>query len=187
MSDSSDKPLESLHKLLQDKPLPPVHLWHPDTTRDIDIRITRNGDWFYQGSVIQRKRMVQLFSTVLRCDDDGHTYLVTPQERLRITVEDAPFTAVLLDREGEGVKQSLIFTTNLGDKVVAGQDHPIVVEYPNKSGEPSPYILVRNNLRALMTRSVFIELAHLAQSDTDEQSGQLNVHSNGYLMQLATQ
>jgi len=145
------------------------------------MRIARNGDWFYNGSIIARKRMVNLFSSVLRCDSDGETYLVTPQERLRIKVEDAPFTAVLLHKEGAGENQGLVLITNTDDKVLAGSQHPIVVEYKRPDGEPSPYILVRDNLRALISRSVFIELANLA----DNKGGEIGVYSDGYFMPLA--
>jgi len=158
-------PLESLRDLLSSSSLPPVQSWHPTSTRDIDMRIARNGEWFYNGSVIPRARMVKLFSTVLRVDEDGETYLVTPQERLRIVVEDAPFTVVLLHKEGEGKTQGLVLTTNTGDKVLAGAQNPITVEYTRPNGEPSPYIVVRHKLRALISRSVFIELAELAQPE----------------------
>jgi len=174
-------PLEALKDLLSSARLPPVNSWHPAQTREIDMRIARNGDWFYNGSIIPRKRMVKLFSTVLRCDADGQTYLVTPQERLKIKVEDAPFTAVLLHKEGTGENQGLVLTTNTGDKVLAGTQHPITVEYSRPDGEPSPYILVRDNLRALISRSVFIELAELAESQDDE----LGVFSDGCFMPLA--
>jgi len=172
-----------LKDLLSDVKLPPVNDWHPELTRDIDMRIARNGDWFYNGSIIARKRMVKLFSTVLRCDADGDTYLVTPQERLRIQVEDAPFVAVLLHRQGSGKKQGLVMTTNTGDKILAGEQHPIVVEYKKACGEPSPYILVRDNLRALISRTVFIELANLADNNGDE----MGLFSDGYFMPLAVE
>jgi len=173
--------LEALKDQLTGAKLPPVNSWHPELTRDIDLRIARNGDWFYNGTVIARKRMVNLFSTVLRRDSDGETYLVTPQERLRIQVEDAPFTAVLLHKEGAGEKLCLVFTTNTDNKILAGRQHPIVVEYKRPDGEPSPYILVRDNLRALISRSVFIELANLADSKGDK----FGVYSDGYFMPLA--
>lgn len=176
-----DDSLEALKEVLSSTKLPPVNNWHPELTRDIDIRIARNGDWFYNGSVIARKRMVKLFSTVLRQDTDGKTYLVTPQERLRIQVEDAPFTAVLLSRKGAGEKQGLLFTTNTDDNVLAGKQHSIVVEYTRPDGEPSPYIVVRDNLRALISRSVFIELAELAINNGDA----FGVYSDGYFMPLA--
>ncbi len=173
--------LEALKELLSNTRLPPVNNWHPETTRDIDMHIARNGDWYYNGSVIARKRMVKLFSTVLRCDSDGETYLVTPQERLRIQVEDAPFTAVLLHKEGLGEKQGLVLTTNTEDKILAGLKHPIVVEYNRPDGEPSPYITVRDNLRALISRSVFIELANLAVNKGEY----FGVFSDGHFMPLA--
>ena len=173
--------LDALKEQLSSAKLPPVNSWHPELTRDIDMRIARNGEWFYNGSVIARKRMVKLFSTVLRCDSDGETYLVTPHERLRIQVEDAAFTAILLHKEGEGKKQSLVLTTNTGDQIIASEQRPIVVEYKKSDGEPSPYIVVRDNLRALISRSVFIELANLASSNGDE----LGVYSDGHFMPLA--
>lgn len=174
--------LNALNDLLSQDSLPPVHTWHPDVTRDIDMRIARNGDWFYNGGIIARKRMVKLFSTVLRMDDDGETYLVTPAEKLRIIVDDAPFTAVLLHKQGEGKTQGLILTTNTGDKILAGEQHPIVVEYAQADGEPSPYIVVRDKLRALISRSVFFELAELAQTDDNQTLG---VFSDGFFMPLA--
>jgi len=176
--------LDALKDLLSADSLPPVHTWHPEVTRDIDMRIARNGEWFYNGGVIARARMVKLFSTVLRMDADGETYLVTPAEKLRIIVEDAPFTAVLLHKEGVGNKQGLVLTTNTGDKVLAGEDHPIVVEYKQPGGEPSPYIVVRDKLRALISRSVFIELAELAETNNEQELG---VFSDGFFMPLATQ
>lgn len=182
--------LEALEAALADDSLPPVHLWQPEISRSIDMRIARNGDWYYQGSVISRKRMVRLFSSVLRLDDDGHHYLVTPQEKCRIVVEDAPFTAVLLHTEGKGKEQKLIFTTNTGDNVIAGTDHAITIKYIRPDGEPSPYVHVRDGLNALLSRSVYIELAErlvLADSqisDTDN-TEQFGVYSDGVFFPLA--
>jgi len=198
VTDSVSDSLDALRDLISADSLPPVHEWHPEDVRDIDMRIARNGDWFYNGGIIPRKRMVKLFSTVLRVDDDGETYLVTPVEKLRICVEDAPFTAVLLHKEGTGVQQGLVLTTNTGDRVLAGEQHPIVVEYTRPDGEPSPYILVRDKLRALISRSVFYELAELAEPVTRGQSGGLydgqpgedevlGVYSDGFFMPLAQQ
>ena len=161
--------------------LPPVHAWHPDTTRDVDIRIARNGDWFYEGSRIQRPRMVRLFSSVLRVDDDGCTYLVTPQERLRITVEDAPFIAETVERHGAPLATTLVFTTNVGDKVVADAEHPVHVEYTRAQGEPSPYVMVRDQLRALLSRAVFYQVADWAI----ERDGVIGIESSGIFMPMS--
>ncbi|MFT6639710.1 MAG: hypothetical protein ACJAUZ_000700 [Flavobacteriaceae bacterium] len=172
--------LDAIAEAITSKSLPPVHLWNPAVTRDIDMRIERNGDWFYLGSKINRIRMVKLFSTVLRVDE-GQTYLVTPQERLRIDVDDAPFTAVLVEQRGEGEEQSLVLTTNLGDNVTAGEQHPISVEYKEPGGEPSPYIVVRDSLKALISRTVFYQLAEWSE----ERVGVLGVTSKGFFMPLS--
>ena len=163
--------------------LPPVNDWHPQTSRDVDIRIARNGDWFYEGSLIQRPRMVKLFSTVLRVDDDGDTYLVTPQEKLRIRVDDAPFIAITVERHGEPLEPALVFTTNVGDQVVADAEHPVYVEYAEAGGEPAPYVVVRDRLRALLARAVFYQLADWA----DERDGVIGVESSGVFMRLSEQ
>lgn len=176
---SDETQLGSILASIEQQSLPPVDTWQPPVTRDIDIRIARNGDWFYQGSHIQRQRMVKLFSRVLRQDGE-ETFLVTPQERLRIQVEDAPFTAVLLETLVASGQQTLVFTTNLGDRVIAGAEHPVTVRYEDPDGEPSPYVLVRGGLQALISRTVFCQLAELAE----ERDGMLGVASNGFFMPL---
>lgn len=123
-----------------------------------DIRIARDGTWYYQGSPIGRIGLVKLFSTVLRRDEAGEFWLITPAERGRIIVEDAPFVAVGLDVAGEGRGQVLTFRTNLDHVVEAGPDHPIRVETDPVTQEPSPYILIRDKLEARINRAVFYEL-----------------------------
>lgn len=108
------------------KGLPPVHLWNPPFCGDLDMRIARDGTWFYQGTPIGRPAMVRLFSTVIRRDGDDY-FLVTPVEKVGIQVEDAPFVAVRLDVSGEGEAQLLRFVTNVDDVVEAGQEHPLRV------------------------------------------------------------
>lgn len=142
--------------------LPPVHLWRPEHCGEIDIVIRRNGLWFHEGSPIGREALVRLFSTVLRLDPDGF-HLVTPVEKLKITVEDAPFIAVSVDRsEGADGGPVLVFTTNVGDTVEAGPVNRIRVLADPKTGEPRPYLHVRRGLEALIARPVFYELAELA-------------------------
>lgn len=171
--------LTSIADAISQSSLPPVNSWQPEVTRDIDIRIARNGDWFYEESKIDRARMVRLFSTILRVDDDA-TCLVTPQERLRIVVEDAPFTAVLMEQQGVQEAQILTFVTNVGDRVTANAQHPITVHYETPDGEPSPYVLVRDRLTALISRTVFYQLAALAE----ERNGIPGVMSSGCFMPL---
>ncbi|HEY6611451.1 MAG TPA: DUF1285 domain-containing protein, partial [Pseudomonas sp.] len=148
MSDS-DKAGDLLQQIPQaaGKGLPPVHLWNPPFCGDIDMRIARDGSWFYMGTPIGRKPMVRLFSTILRRDGDAY-FLVTPVEKVGIRVDDAPFVAVELEVEGEGEAQQLRFRTNVEDQVVAGAEHPLRVELDAQTGEPAPYVHVRANLEA---------------------------------------
>lgn len=150
--------------------LPPVHLWNPDVCGEIDIVIRADGLWMHEGSPIGRPELVRLFSTVLRKDPDGY-WLVTPVEKLRITVEDAPFRAVRVDRQGG----DLAFTTDVGDRVIAGPDHPIRVDVAPETAEPAPYVHVRAGLEARIERAVFYELVAMA----DERDGRLFVRSGG--------
>jgi len=155
--------------------LPPVHLWHPAHCGEIDIVIRRDGLWMHEGSPIGRAELVRLFSTVLRKDDDGYV-LVTPGEKLSITVEDLPFRAVSVERRGE----ALVFTTDVGDETEAGPDHPIRVETDPVTGEPSPSVHVRADLWARIARPVFYELVEMAGVE----DGQLMVRSGGVAFAL---
>ncbi len=143
------------------KGLPPVHLWNPPFCGDLDMRIARDGSWYYLGTPIGRPAMVRLFSTVIRREGD-HYFLVTPVEKVGIKVEDAPFVAVRLEVEGQGDSQVLRFITNVDDAVEASAENPIRVETDPQSGEPAPYVLVRANLDALIHRNVFYQLVELA-------------------------
>jgi hypothetical protein len=154
--------------------LPPVHLWNPAHCGEIDIVIKRNGLWFHEGTPIGREALVRLFSTVLRLDPDGY-HLVTPVEKMRITVEDAPFVAVRVDREGEALK----FVTNVGDVVEAGPDNAIRVEMDAATGEPRPYLHVRRGLEALIARPVFYELVEMADERPTPEGPRLGVASRG--------
>lgn len=147
-----------------------------------DMRIGRDGTWYYRGSAIQRKPLVTLFSSVLKRDEDGQYWLETPVERGRIDVDDAPFVAVALDISGVGDAQTLIFHTNLDETVTAGRDNPIRVETNATTGEPSPYIHIRDRLDALMTRSVYYQLADLAVSRQEDDV--LGVWSSGTFFEL---
>jgi uncharacterized protein len=130
---------------------------------DIDIRIGRDGTWFYHGSPIGRKPLVKLFASVLRREDDGDYWLVTPAERGRIKVDDVPFTAVEVNAAGAGPAQVLTFRTNLDEEVTADALHPIRVANDPDSQEPRPYVLVRDGLEARILRPVFYELVELAE------------------------
>lgn len=130
-----------------------------------DIKILKDGTWLYGGTPIRRANMVKLFSSVLKKDKKGDYWLETPYEKGRITVEDVPFTAVELEVKGRGKAQNLSFRTNVDQWVTAGPGNPIRVETNKKTGEPSPYIHVRDGLEARIARPVFYELVHIAVPD----------------------
>lgn len=142
------------------KGTPPVHLWNPPFCGDLDMRIARDGTWFYLGTPIGRPELVKLFSSILRKDGDSY-FLVTPVEKVGITVDDAPFVAVDFEGNGAGKEQVLTFTTQVGDAVCASSDHPIRVVRDPETGEPSPYIHIRANLEALIDRKSFYRLVDL--------------------------
>ena len=140
--------------------LPPVHLWNPPFCGDLDMRIARDGTWFYQGTPIGRPGLVKLFSSILK-RENGKYFLVTPVEKVGITVDDAPFVAIDFEVQGEGDAQQLTFVTHVDDMAKAGPDHPIRVERDPDTGEPSPYILIRADLEALIDRKSFYRLVDL--------------------------
>ena len=140
--------------------LPPVHLWNPPFCGDLDIRIARDGTWFYLGTPIGRFELVRLFSSILKKEGDRY-FLVSPVEKVGITVDDAPFVAVDFEASGTGDAQVLRFVTHVGDSAVAGPDHPIRVERDPETGEPSPYVMIRAGLEALIDRKSFYRLVEL--------------------------
>lgn len=166
----------------------PVHLWDPPFCGDMDMVITRDGAWIHEGKPIRRAALVELFASVLKLADDGEFYLVTPVEKVRIQVEDCPFIALDMDVEGEGPEQALTFTTNIGEKVMAGEGHPLDIQVDPASGEPHPTIHVRSGLNALINRAVFYRLVDLAQP-RDAESGQLamGIWSGGQFFSLGEQ
>lgn len=143
--------------------LPPVERWNPPFCGDIDMEIRVDGQWFYMGTPIGRMPLVRLFSTVLRKDEDGKTYLVTPVEKVGIRVVDAPFLAVEMSVEGEGEGRRLTFRTNLGDLVTADGEHPLRFETAEDGGL-KPYLTVRGRLDALLTRALTQDLAALGEA-----------------------
>ncbi|UWQ08570.1 DUF1285 domain-containing protein [Aliiroseovarius crassostreae] len=161
------KRLSEAVKLAAPKGPPPVHLWHPAFSGDMDMRITRDGAWIHEGRPITRPGLVRLFASILRYDtgDDGNEagyMLVTPVERFRIQVEDVPFIAEDLDVTGEGHDQRLTFTTNLGDTTTAGPAAALRIELDGPDCAPRPYVRVRGNLDARIDRKTFYRLMDLA-------------------------
>jgi hypothetical protein len=137
---------------------PPVHLWHPDINRDIDLVISCDGVWKYLGTPIKRPRLVRLFASVLRRDGDDY-YLVTPVEKCRITVEDVPFQAVLMDVTGEGESTCLELTTDMGEVISINDEHPLRIA--QDGAEWIPYVVIRDDMEGRLNRNVYYQLADL--------------------------
>lgn len=141
----------------------PVERWNPPFCGDLDMEIRADGTWFYMGTPIGRAPLVRLFSTVLRKDEDGKTYLVTPVEKVGIRVADAPFIAVEMNVATRDAMPVLTFRTNVGDVVEVGADHPLRFQISGENNELKPYVLVRGRLEALVSRAVMYDLVELGE------------------------
>jgi len=161
---------------------PPVHLWNPPFCGDLDMEIRRDGSWFYLGTPIGRAPLVQLFASILRREGDSY-FLVTPVEKVGIRVQDAPFVAVDAEMTGTAGDQRLTFTTNVGDVVTAGPEHPIRCPR-NAAGEPSPYVMVRVGLEARIDRKTFYRLVEMARPGDHGGKDWLGLWSDGMFFAL---
>jgi uncharacterized protein len=163
--------------------LPPVEQWNPPFCGDIDMKIARDGTWFYCGTPIGRPALVRLFSTILRKDPEGYV-LVTPVERVGIKVEDAPFLAVEMTVTRQGADQVLQFRTNVEDWVEAGAGHPMRFEKA-AAGGIKPYIHVRGDLWALVTRALVLDLVELGEIGEHDRARYFGVVSAGSFFPIA--
>jgi hypothetical protein len=162
MNSGGQKGLESLAESLQAvRQAPPVHLWNPPYCGELDMHIKADGSWFYMGTPIGRPALVKLFASVLK-KEDGRYFLVTPVEKIGIRVDDAPFLAVEMEVRGEGTNRSLIFRTNVDDVVECGPGHALRFE-PEPEGGLRPYIHVRRDLWAKVTRALYFDLVSLGE------------------------
>ncbi len=162
----------------------PVHLWNPAHSGEIDMRIARDGTWYHEGKPIRRIPMVQLFASILRLDDDGEHYLVTPVEKVRIEVEDCPFVMELMEIEGEGKDQVIRFSNALEETVEVDGSHPLTVTSDSETGEPHPVVEVRSGLKGLLNRAVFYRLVNSAEQHQDGDESVTGVWSKGQFFEL---
>lgn len=162
--------LTEIVKLVEQRKLPSVESWQPEHIGDSEMRIAADGRWYHQDGEITRPAMVRAFSSLLRRDADGSHWLVTPQQKLSVDVEDAPFVAVEMQNDGEGENRSLAFRLNSDDLVVAGPEHEIELR-----GD-LPYLHVRAGLWAKLARPVYYELAEIALAENPDAPG---IWSNG--------
>ena len=155
------------------KKLPLVHLWNPPLCENVEMKINSKGDWFFNNSPINRKKMVQLFSTVLRRDEEDY-FLVTPVEKIKVVVEKKPFVIIDFEIKEEEKNQTIFFLTNTNDVVKLSKSNKLTVEIEENTKEPFPYIEVRDRLEALISRNVFYKLVDLAK----EEKGRLYIESD---------
>jgi hypothetical protein len=189
MSEASapDPALSRLSAALGDLPkrgLPPVDRWNPPYCGEIDIRIAADGTWFHNGEPIRRDKLVRLFSSILRREPDGRTVLVTPVESVGITVEDAPFLAVEMALDGDGSTRSIAFRTNVDDVVSVGEEHALRFEQDAEGGL-KPYLHVRRNLWALVTRALTYDLVDLAEEREIDGQTWLGLDAGGMFHRIA--
>ena len=179
---STDQPTASLiasAKQAAQKGPPPVHLWNPPFSGDLDMRIARDGTWFHEGTPINRPELVRLFASILKREGDDY-FLVTPVEKVGLKVDDAPFIAIDYERDGNDLR----FVTNVGDTVIAGPDHRITVREDPSTGEPSPYIHIRRDLNALIDRKSFYRLADISEEVETPNGRRMVVHSGGETFEI---
>ncbi len=160
--------------------LPPVERWNPPICADIGMQIRTDGTWWHEGARITRQPLIDLFATVLRKDEDGQTWLVTPGEKIIVHVQDSHFLGTRVDQVQTGTGPAIALTTNVGDLVVIGPEHPLKVETDTATGEPRPYVTIRGRLTARILRAPFYELVSLGQ----ERDGRYEIASSGMTFSL---
>jgi hypothetical protein len=163
---------------------PPVHLWDPPFCGDIDMRIARDGSWFYMKTPIGRPALVKLFSSVLKREGDRY-FLVTPVEKVGIAVDDVPFLAVELRAESGQDGDVLKFRTNVDDWVDCGPGHALRFEPEPNTGGLKPYLHVRRDLWARLTQTLFFELVERGEERVVDGRAVFGVASGGEFFVMA--
>lgn len=164
---------------------PDISGWNPDFSGEMDMRIAVDGRWYHEGSEINREALVRTFASILRLENDECYYLVTPVEKFRIQVDDAPFVVVDMITDGVAENQKLTFITNVGDLILVGSECPITVIMDTK-GNPRPYVIVRHNLKALISRNIFYQLVDLGEEITKDNVTKFGVWCSGEFFELGT-
>ncbi|WP_027581303.1 DUF1285 domain-containing protein [Bradyrhizobium sp. Ai1a-2] len=165
------------------KGLPPVHLWNPPFCGDLDIRIAGDGTWYYMGTPIGRPALVRLFSTILKREDGKH-FLVTPVEKVGIRVDDAPFLAVEMQKHENARGRLLRFRTNVDDWVDCDAAHALRFE-PAKDGGLTPYLHVRADLWAKVTRPLYYDLVDMGEERMVDGDPMFGIESGGAFFAMA--
>ncbi len=160
--------------------MPPVERWNPPICADIGMQIRTDGSWWHEGARITRQPLIDLFATVLRKDEDGQTWLVTPGEKIIVHVQDTHFLGTRVDQVETSLGPAIAVTTNVGDLVAIGPLHPLRVVHNSETGEPRPYVIIRGRLEARLLRAPFYELISLSY----ENNGKLEIVSQGMCYDL---
>lgn len=158
--------------------LPPVHLWNPKTSGDMDIRIDREGRWIHEGGEIKRPALVKLFSSILKLEDNEY-FLVTPVEKWKINVEVAPFFITQVTRDIRNDQQAISCTTLNDETIILNEDHPLIIKYESQSDQPTPLVKVRGNLWALVSRSAFYQLVAWGENSSGKEDNAVYLTSMG--------
>ncbi len=179
MSQNPENLVEQVQETSKDLSGPPIDKWHPELSGDMDLRINRDGQWIHKGEPLGREAIVRLFSTILRREEDGEYYLVTPVEKWRIQVDDTPLLAHSFQLEGSGEGQVIKFTTNVGETIEVGDEHPLSVGSYEDTGQPRPVIRVRHGLDARLVTAAYYDLAEHVVEQTVDGKTVLGVFSAG--------
>jgi hypothetical protein len=158
--------------------LPPVDLWDPEESGDMDIRVDREGRWIHEGGEIKRPALVKLFSSILKVEN-GQYFLVTPVEKWRIKVDVAPFFITEVSRDIRHDQQAISCVTLNGESIVLSDDHPLTIEYKPESDQPIPLVKVRGDLSALVSRSAFYQLVAWGESSATDENNAVYLSSMG--------
>ena len=175
--------VESIQREYRRK-LPPVQQWNPPLSGTMDMRIAEDGRWFHDGVEIKRQSLADLFSTILK-RENGQYYLVTPVEKWRIQVDDAPFLVIGAEHhksKGE-VLAHYVFSTKNGDEVVADKQHPLWIEYKGNEQQPRPYLMIRDGMPGLLNRNVYYQLVEDALRNGKDTA--VGIHSCGEFFALS--
>lgn len=181
--------LSGLQKMIaeaggSERGLPPVERWNPDFCGDLDMEIAADGLWYYLGTPIGRPALVKLFASVLRKDEDGKTYLVTPVEKIGIRVVDAHFVAVSMGVDGAGDDQTITFRTNVDDVITVGPDNPMRFEIEPETMGLKPYVHVRGRLEALVNRALMYDIVALGEHMEIDGVSMFAVRSGGMVFPI---
>jgi hypothetical protein len=179
-SDTLDNMFADLLALQSDSvtKLPPVHLWNPKNSGDMDIRIDREGRWIHEGGEIKRPALVQLFSSILKLENNEY-FLVTPVEKWKISVEVAPFFITQVTRVIRDDQQAISCTTLNDETIILNEDHPLIIKYESLSDQPTPLVKVRGNLWALVSRSAFYQLVAWGENPSGNEDNAVYLTSMG--------